>query len=317
MLDILLVIPGKKRSTPSGWHVFNAVCCHHRGHNRDKRQRAGIKFSDAVNWSYHCFNCGYKCGITVGKSFSSNTKQLLAWCGVDAEEIERLSFQSFSQRGAGADQWITKKAWTEPEFTTTELPKGARPLTILDMPHIEYLARRGLAADTYPYHVVDGEARQRIIIPFYYRGKIVGHTSRYYDDRQPKYITESQRGYVFNIDGQKREWTVCILVEGQFDAISIGGMACMTNTISDEQAALIKGLGKHVIFVPDRDKAGLSACDRALELGFSVSIPEWGSDVKDVNDAVKKYGRLPTLLSILDGQTSSRITVQIKKGKLA
>jgi len=315
MLDILLTIPGKKRSTPSGWHVFNAVCCHHRGHNADKRQRAGLKFSDSNNWSYHCFNCGYKCGVQIGKTFSRNTRQLLEWCGLTSEEIEKLSFNNFSQRN-GLDSLITKSVWTPPTFNTVELPKGARPLTVLDTIHIEYLDQRGLSANTWPYHVVDGETRQRIIIPFYWGGKIVGHTSRYYDDRQPKYITESQRGYVFNIDGQKREWTVCILVEGQFDAISIGGMACMTNTISDEQAALIKCLGKHVIFVPDRDKAGLSACDRALELGFSVSIPEWGSDVKDVNDAVKKYGRLPTLLSILDGQTSSRITVQIKKGKL-
>lgn len=316
MLDILLTIPGKKRSTPSGWHVFNGICCHHRGHNPDKRQRAGIKFSDSNNWSYHCFNCGYKCGHTLGKHFSGNLKQLLEWCGLDKMEIERLSFQSFSSR-TGADAWITKKIPKIQEFKEVPLPDGARPLDPdKDSLHIQYLRGRGLDWKEYPYHVVDGETRVRLILPFYYGGRCVGNTSRFYDDRHPKYVSERQRGYVFNIDGQHPDWNICILVEGQFDALSIGGCACMSNTVGDEQAELLRTLRREIVYVPDRDKAGLEACDRALELGYSISIPEWSSDIKDVNDAVRKYGRLPTLLSILESRTTSRIIVEMKRKKL-
>jgi hypothetical protein len=56
--------------------------------------------------------------------------------------------------------------------------------------------------------------------------------------------------------------------------------------------------------------------DRALELGYSVSLPLWHNDVKDVNDAVVKYGKLPTLLSILQYATNSKIKIQMQKRKI-
>lgn len=315
MLDILSIISGKKRHTSSGWHVFNAVCCHNRGHNPDKKQRAGIKFSDANSWSYHCFNCGFKCGFQLGKQFTLNLKQLLRWCNIDQDQIDKWSFESFSQR-TGIDGLIQRKEIRIPEFDIVELPPGARPLDpAIDTIHIEYLARRGLDSASYTFYVVDDEIRQRIIIPYYHKGRLVGYTSRYYDGRHPKYVSNGQRGYVFNIDDQHPDWNICILVEGQFDAISIGGCASMTNDIGDEQAELLKTLHRQIIFVPDRDKAGMGACTRALELGYNVSIPEWCSSVKDVNDAVLRYGRLPTLLSIIEAQTSSRIIVEMKRKK--
>jgi DNA primase len=141
----------------------------------------------------------------------------------------------------------------------------------------------------------------------------VGHTSRYLDDRKPKYISEQQRGYVFNMDNQQSNWQICILVEGQFDAISIGGCAYMGQNILDEQAELLKRLQRRIIVVPDRDSAGMSVCDRALELGYSVSMPDWCDQVKDVNDAIKRYGRLPTLLSIIHAATSSKIKIEMLK----
>jgi DNA primase len=88
----------------------------------------------------------------------------------------------------------------------------------------------------------------------------------------------------------------------------------MHNTISDEQAVLLKNLYKKIIVVPDQDKAGLEICDRALDLGFSVSLPNWG--VKDVNDAVIKYGKVATMLSILQHQTNSKIKIEMKRKKI-
>jgi hypothetical protein len=72
-----------------------------------------------------------------------------------------------------------------------------------------------------------------------------------------------------------------------------------------------------VIVVPDLDKTGLAICDRALELGFHVAIPEWSDEIKDANDAVVKYGKLPTLLSILKSATNSKIKLQMIRTKLA
>jgi DNA primase len=87
------------------------------------------------------------------------------------------------------------------------------------------------------------------------------------------------------------------------------------NEISDAQARLIRSLGREITVVPDQDQAGLELIDRAVELGWAVSIPAW-EDCKDVNDAVKKYGRLGTLLTIMQARETSRIKIELRKKQL-
>lgn len=317
ILDILNIIPGKKKTASNGWHSYNAVCCHHKGHRQDSRMRGGIIVNDDT-WTVHCFNCGFKCGSSPGKQFTKNTKLFLEWCGVDRQQIDRWSFQNYSNKEFGLSVRSSKPIIVN--FEKRYLPNESVRLDADNpshLPYVEYLKSRGLSANSYNYFVTPDASgirdRNRIIIPYYYKNEIVGYTSRHYDCSGPKYISDQQPGYVFNMDAQPKLSQVCVLVEGQFDAISIGGCAILGNEISDEQARLISKLSRTIIVVPDRDKAGMSICDRALELGYKVSIPDWNWEIKDVNDAVKTYGRLPTLLSILDAATSSRITIEMKR----
>jgi len=104
--------------------------------------------------------------------------------------------------------------------------------------------------------------------------------------------------------------------EGIFDALSISGLAVMHNEINDAQAQLIRSLGKEVVVVPDQDTAGVALVDRAMELGWSVSIPNWPVDVKDINDAVKTLGRVGTLLTIMQNKETSRIKIELRKKQL-
>jgi hypothetical protein len=46
-----------------------------------------------------------------------------------------------------------------------------------------------------------------------------------------------------------------------------------------------------------------------------VSFPEWGEDIKDVNDAVKKYGRIYTLWSIINSKESNSLKIQLRMKK--
>jgi len=320
MFDILSIIPGKKKTTSSGWHSFNAICCGHLGHKPDRRMRGGIKFDGQTNWSMHCFNCGYKCNFVLGRSISYKTKQLLLWCGIDDTQIGKWSLESLQQKDL-LDIVIQKKTKIRIKFKDHELPKGElidenNPLHKV---YIDYVQSRGINYNEYPFLITPtakGRYANRIIIPYTYKNKIVGHTSRFLDNKIPKYINEQQPGYVFNIDIQKPEWQVCILTEGIFDALSIDGIAIMHDDISNEQAQLIASLNKQIIVVPDRDKAGLKICDRALELGYSVSLPNWESDIKDVNDAVVRYGKLATLLSILQSATMSKIKIEMQRKKI-
>lgn len=321
MFDILSIIPGKKKLSASGWHTFNGVCCHHRGHRPDKRMRAGIKF-DGNNWSMHCFNCSYKCTFTLGRSINAKTKKLLSWCGIDDQQISKWNLESLQKKDL-LDLTFTKVKKVKIKFNQHDLPENAEILDSNKPRHkkyIDYLQSRSINYKEYPFLVTPLEPDRlanRIIIPYTYKDKIVGHTSRFIDNRTPKYINEQQQGYVFGFDFQKPNWSVCLLVEGIFDALSLNACATMHNTISDEQALLLSQLNRPIIVVPDQDKTGLEICQRALDLGYQVSLPNWDPDVKDVNDAVIKYGKLATLLSILQHATTSKVKIELRRKAIA
>ena len=319
MFDILSIIPGKKRKTSTGWTIFNAVCCHHFNHRPDQRLRGGIMF-DRGNWVYACFNCGFKTGFTLGQPILIKTRTLLKWCGIDDIQIQRWNLQSLQNKDL-IDFTRPVKQRIKITFNEHQLPAG--DIVDINNPlhkvYVDYLQLRKIDINAYPFLITPnakGRMGNRVIIPYTYNNTIVGHTSRFLDDKIPKYINEQQHGYVFNIDMQKPDWSVCIVTEGIFDALSIDGVAIMHNDINPEQALLLSTLNKQIILVPDRDKTGLELCDKALELGYSVSLPNWDSDVKDVNDAVVKYGKLPTLLSILQCATNSKIKIEMQRKKI-
>lgn len=319
MFDILTVIPGRKKLTQSGWHSFNAVCCSHRGHKADKRSRGGIRI-EGDNWSLHCFNCGFKCGFTLGKSITKNTKQLLDWCGIEDSQISKWNLESLQHKDLLSYVHI-KKQKKKIKFKDHELPLGELldETKVEHKVYVDYIRSRGINVSDYPFMITPGEQGRmgnRIIIPYTFNNKIIGHTSRFLDNKTPKYINEQQPGYVFGIDFQKPDWQVCILVEGIFDALSLNACALTHNTINEDQVELLSQLNRKIIFVPDRDKTGLATCDRALELGYSVSIPEWDNEIKDVNDAVVKYGRVVTLLSILQNATTNKVKIEMQRRKI-
>jgi hypothetical protein len=235
--------------------------------------------------------------------------------------IESINLESLRHRsihGLLEDQArLIKKV--EIEFEDKDLPAG---LELLDKDvHTGewlYLTTRGVDPGAYPYMVDTGKAvRPRIVIPFTHNQQVVGNTSRFLDDRKPKYLNDMQPGYVFGQDLQRKAWQYVIVVEGIFDALSIDGMAVMHNDINDKQAQLIKNLERQVIVVPDQDEAGIKLVDRAIELGWAVSIPSWAEGIKDVNDAVVKLGKITTLLIILQAKETSKIKIEIRKKQLA
>lgn len=321
MLDILGYLPAKRKATPSGWVSFNAVCCQHNGSTADRRSRGGLKPTEQ-GWSYHCFNCNYTASFILGRSVSFKARRLLGWLGVPDAEIDVLNLESLRHRsihGIIDDRQRMFNTLAGIEFAEQELPALSELLTGED-PFRDYLRQR-CVPDDYPVMIQNHpekawKHRPSVIIPFTYDDRIVGHTQRFLDNRMPKYISNSQPGYVFGTDLQHSDWTHAIVVEGIFDALCIGGLAVMHNTISDHQARLIRSLGKEITVVPDQDTAGMELVDRAVELGWAVSMPPWPEYVKDVNDSVVRYGRLATLLTIFENRETSRIKIEIKKRNL-
>jgi hypothetical protein len=317
MIDITNYLPGKRKQTPSGWISFNAPCCTHNGQSADHRLRGGLKATEQ-GWSYHCFNCGYTASFILGRSVSFKARRLLSWFGVSDNDIEHLNLDSMRHRnvyGILEDRQRTAQLLQGIEFEERELPAGAE-FVEPDSESADYLKKR-CAPQDFPFMVDALGKRAGIIIPFTYNNRVVGWTKRFLDDRNPRYLTDSQPGYVFNVDSVQDSWTQVIVTEGIFDALSIGGVAVMHNDISDVQARVIRNLDKEITVVPDQDRTGLDLIDRAMELGWAVSIPDWGDDCKDVNDAVIKYGRLATLITIMQARETSKIKIELRKRQLA
>ena len=90
----------------------------------------------------------------------------------------------------------------------------------------------------------------------------------------------------------------------------------MTNEPNDAQIARLTALNKEIIVVPDKDRPGAKMLKSAITNGWSASLPPWGDDIKDVADAVKKYGRLYVLATILHYKVSGEIKINLMKKKL-
>lgn len=318
------LLPSNRKLTSGGWISFNAVCCHNRGDRPDSKKRGGVLFTPE-GFTYHCFNCGFKAGWSPGKLLSSNTKSLFKWCGMGDSDISKLGLVTLKFK---EDQPQAKK---ELVFELLERPLPDNTMSVMDWIKdsrwpdvaedvskvVEYLLNRGMSVDWYNWMWTPTAGyKDRVIIPFYHDGKVVGYTGRKITDGKPKYLTDSQSGYVFNLDRQTYDRSCVIVVEGQFDAIAVDGVAIMTNEPNETQCARINALGKQVIVVPDKDKPGAKLVKAALDNGWGVSLPPWEDHIKDAAKATEVYGRLYTLTTILHYRETNKIKIQLLQKKL-
>ena len=344
---ILTSVPANKKKTPSGWISFNAPCCIHNGETQDKKKRGGIMNSADGTISYHCFNCGYKASYIVGRRLTQRMRTFMSYIGIPDDTIQKLAIEAIRLEESGGTTFQKKKFIG---FKKTKLPTNSHKLEwwLERFPHkkiwdgekyvnkqqltnvqkdkinhlLTYLENRGIGADWYDFmYSADPffDMHNRVIIPFFYKGEIVGYTGRrlqehsFNNDSGIKYYTDVQPGYVFNMDAQ--DWTrkFVIVTEGPFDAITVSGVSVLGSEVNDIQRELIDGLNRKVIVVPDRDKPGEKLINQAIEFGWSVAFPEWDKKVEDVADAVLQYGRLFTIQSILKTTESNKFKIDLKR----
>lgn len=320
--SVQAVLPSNRKPAANGWISFNAVCCHHKGERQDKRKRGGVLFS-ADGFTYSCFNCGFKAGWQPGKSLSRNTRDLFKWLGMPDSDINKLTLETLREKDAALPAGTTALSFALQDMA---LPKNTKPIynwidsgsTDTDLAAVvEYIYNRGFTLDDYPWAWSSEDGlRDRVIIPYYYQGHVVGYTGRKITEGKPKYLNTSQNGYVFNLDAQSWDRKYVIVTEGQFDAVGVDGVAIMHNEPNEMQCARINALAREVIVVPDRDRPGAKMLKTALEQGWSMSLPPWGDDVKDVAEAVKRYGKVYVLAAILHYREANKIKIEIQKKKL-
>ena len=318
------LLPPRAKSSPSGWTSFNAPCCGHRGHSPDTRKRGGIRF-DGDGIVYNCFNCKFSTGWQPGSPFGEKMKTLSRWLGANDDDIKQMIFESLKTESA---EYRPETTQSIIQFENRPLPEGA--LLVKEWAEIrdpeveekvsrviEYLVNRGCdpLSDQFYWSPADGYD-SRVIIPFVYQGRIVGNTARKVTDGKPKYLSDQPSHFVFNVDSQTADQKYAFVCEGPFDALAVGGMALLTNEIADQQGRIINSLGHEVIVIPDQDRAGLALFDRAAELGWSVAMPTWDNEVKDVADAVQKYGKLYVVVDAIKTAQSGAIKINMAKKQM-
>lgn len=326
------ILPAKRKTSPSGWISFNCPCCVHNGESADTRGRGGLASNSDGSVSYHCFNCQYKASYQPGRHLTFKFRKLLRWMGADENDVKRLVIEAIRIRELVNPDEVKQEAEEKIEFKVRELPENAisfqqflsfhllddfRNVPALLNSAVDYVNARKIDPQKYDFYWTDStehSLHQRVIIPMYWEGKIVGYTSRaFVDGVKPKYYSNYEPNMVFNLNNQLHDSKFVIVCEGPFDAMSIDGVSVMSNDCSETQADIIDSLGREVIVVPDADKAGAQLVNRAIEYGWTVSFPVWQETCKDINEAVVKYGKLFVLKSILDARETSKLKIELMR----
>jgi len=296
--------------------------------------RGNMLFLEDGHVAYNCYNCGFKT-VFDDVHLSGKFEDLMRWMNVPEDGIRQVKLEVLQNRIEGKTSGDVRSdiAFIH-DFKEIALPDGARPVEAVAedeeitpefVDAVSYLHSRGTAvAAGWDYHwspSTKWNLRDRIIIPFYHRDKIVGWTARYCGTPPagtPRYYnSELQMGYLFNCDAMdKPNRRFVILTEGPFDAIAIDGVAALGSTLSRQQVSWLRSCGKEIIVLPDRQAKNQGLIDAALEEGWHVSFPDWEDDVKDAADASCRYGQLYTLRSAIESRTNSAIEIGVKRRML-
>lgn len=313
-------------TTGTGWNPVLCKVCNDRGH---KGKRAGFRF-DGDNVAYHCFNCGHSTVYDHENHTSMPTKmiQVLNDFGIPEQEWQSVLFSSLANKNNNLSKQLPEKKNFEPQIV--EVPKEFYYLN--DAPTNDkwaeiaknYLVEeRNINPNDYPFMLchtkVDGALKKwvgRIIIPVFKNDNIIFYTGRDLTAaKRKKYESPSvsRSNVIFGFDRLfDFDDRPLYIVEGWFDAFMINGVAIFGNQISEGQAFWLNRSRKRKVYIPDRQGNGIKAAEQALRHGWSISTPDIG-DCKDINEAIKRYGKLYVLKSIVDN-TATEFEAQMKLG---
>jgi Toprim-like len=322
------ILPGKRRRTSSGTNIDCPMCISRGEARPDTKQRCGIRTDAFGNLIVNCFNCHFSTRWSPGMMLNRNVRDFLSNLGMSDLEIKKLNFTAWQYSQNAETKFVAESPIFIPQFPEVKLPDRAKTISewaqtgesSLDFLEVaQYLISRGddvfNASDYYWTPDIKHSMNRRVILPFIHKEKIVGYSGRIIDEgfKGPKYYSDVPAHYLFNNSMIERPRKFIILVEGVFDALAIEGVATQGAKLSEQQAYWLKESGKQIIVLPDRDAAGQKLIDLALQHEWMVSLPEWDSGIKDANDAVKTYGKLYTVRSIIDSATNNKLKINLAR----
>jgi DNA primase len=314
--------------TNKGWCAVLCKVCNDRGH---KGKRAAFRF-EGENVAYHCFNCGIKPTYDPERHdiMPKEMKKVLRDFGIPDEEWQQVIFNNMTvERKERKKKHIAELKSIEPdeiplpkEFYLLSNAKQNDNWAIIATDYL--LENRKLDPTSYPFmlsHFTNlphlKKWMGRLIIPIYKDKKLIYYMGRDLTGSKIKKYespTIPKNKILFGYEKLFIQTDEPLyVVEGIFDAMSINnGIAINGRTLTTQQYAHLNRSPRKKIYIPDRFGNGDEGALQALSFGWEVSFPDIGG-CKDMNEAVKKYGKLYVMKTLIDN-TLSNVAAETRIG---
>lgn len=288
----------------SGWFA-----CVHKGcdHGR-KGNRAGFRF-DGDGAIFRCFNCNTTTGYNPQehKSMPKRMAEVLADFGISENDYNQVIFDHLGKQTGRVVQEV-KLELEPPEI---QLPPNSYKLGSKKNDTWSTIAEEYLEIDrqfdphAYPFYLSeDKKWRTRLIIPIYKDKKLIYYIGRDLTNNKNtiKYLSapvpKTNVLYGFEQLNVYSDSPLYV-TEGFFDAFALNGVCVFGNELTKQQIQLLNMCPRPKVVVPDRFGNGKKLAQSALKCNWAISLPEIG-DCKDIDEAIRKYGRVFVLQSIVE-----------------
>jgi hypothetical protein len=193
---------------------------------------------------------------------------------------------------------------------------------------VKFLRERKIDPESYRFFLSTGISKTdstmakslvgRLIIPAFRGDNIIYYQARRLDGiEKNKYIScgKPRTNIIYNMDRLYEDIRSPLFVtEGFFDSYHLNGVAVMENHLAQPQIDLLNRSPRKKVIVPDYKGDSIKLIEQGLKEGWGVATPRFGSEVKDVTEAVQRYGRLfvahEVITNIKQGQ-SARVAARM------
>lgn len=302
---------------PNGWQTVRCHVCN--DHTRKGLRGAFLFDNDVV--VYKCWNCACKAVYNPYEHEYIPKKMItvLDAFGIPTDEWQQVILSSSAYQTGSRHSETKTKQHTNIEPKEIKMPhffyflKDATLTDDVANTARKYLIdERGIDPKDYPFMLATKAENPklhkwlgRVIMPIFKNDKLIYYIGRTVCGATKKYeMPATPKGKILYGFDKLFEYTDAplLIVEGWFDAFAIDGVATLGNVITPYQAQWLNRSRREKIYIPDKFGNGKQAAEQALDYGWNISTPDIGLNCKDMDDAVKKYGKLYVMKSIIENK---------------